>query len=742
MNKYIQDANQSLESVSKAHEDPNEVYRSVLNAHSSLCTALNSLSSSAPSNDGTSRRRIDSLKKDIEGLEQYAELIAADERVLVELTEQSSDSTDPLSESDIVQIRDFLDDIRDLPAVGQTKGLREESFDQFSHHLRTLLRKYEDHEPSQDELLSHVEQLANQLNRIPSHEDMRLEGRYNLNTYYDHFGSWSGVVKATDIGHYEAFLDDLRSVSEKLGRRPTSAEYGVHGEYTLSRLERAFGTWTRALEASRVDSATNEDLCNAIEKLAEERGRVPTARQMDQHGLYNSQLYADRFGNWLAAIEETSLDYRSDVIGDLEAVAKSLGRPPTTTEMDKHGTYSSGDVYNHFGSWEEAKEAIEVPEPQEKGSTERRDEILTSLEKLADTVGRVPNGSHMEEHGEYEQHEVTNEFGSWYEAIVATDLNPESDLIKDVREVAKKVGTPPTLGQQSTYGRYTPQDVYRYCDSWPELKTAAGVSAQSEVDALLQAGDTESPEEPSSHSVSPSELAERYEEFWQLSRAVHGLVEHVDPENTDSLMCQWRDLLSQFLSSGLEGWEEGYGPQQSDRSEVSMKEYRATYGDGDSVTEFQVIETAVVDPVIGNLLESLDKVDAGRSLRVPVIPDTAEPLAVFVETEHELTRAKKALAKFPERPSVDGWEWVDEGDVTPRDGDSQDTSNSSGDRSTQAVSELCAVGGIEEGEAESLIAAGFESVADLKHATLDELVRVDGISEGLAFRMKADVGGV
>ena len=56
--------------------------------------------------------------------------------------------------------------------------------------------------------------------------------------------------------------------------------------------------------------------------------------------------------------------------------------------------------------------------------------------------------------------------------------------------------------------------------------------------------------------------------------------------------------------------------------------------------------------------------------------------------------------------------------------------------------ELTDIGGIGDAKAESLREAGFESVDDVRSASQDDLVEVDGISDALAARIKGDVGGL
>jgi large subunit ribosomal protein L32e len=60
----------------------------------------------------------------------------------------------------------------------------------------------------------------------------------------------------------------------------------------------------------------------------------------------------------------------------------------------------------------------------------------------------------------------------------------------------------------------------------------------------------------------------------------------------------------------------------------------------------------------------------------------------------------------------------------------------------EATEELTDIGGVGEEMAETLRAAGFETVEDVRGASQDDLAAVDGVGMALAARIKADVGGL
>ncbi|MES3516519.1 MAG: 50S ribosomal protein L32e [Natronomonas sp.] len=77
-------------------------------------------------------------------------------------------------------------------------------------------------------------------------------------------------------------------------------------------------------------------------------------------------------------------------------------------------------------------------------------------------------------------------------------------------------------------------------------------------------------------------------------------------------------------------------------------------------------------------------------------------------------------------------------DVGP-DADESEESEAEADEA-DTYEELTDIGGVGEGKAKALAEAGYETVDDVRLASTDELVEIDGIGQALATRIKADVG--
>ncbi len=113
----------------------------------------------------------------------------------------------------------------------------------------------------------------------------------------------------------EEILDQLRACAVELGRSPTMREFEadpttrVHSQTVIAR----FGTWNAAKRQAGLMPrrfATREELLTCLRQLGQTIGRVPTAKDIDEHrGLVPSKsLYWHTFGSLSNALREAGFD--------------------------------------------------------------------------------------------------------------------------------------------------------------------------------------------------------------------------------------------------------------------------------------------------------------------------------------------------------------------------------------------------------------------------------------------------
>jgi Homing endonuclease associated repeat len=139
----------------------------------------------------------------------------------------------------------------------------------------------------------------------------------------------------------EEMLEQLRASAQRLGKSPTMREFAGDTESTIhpQTMIARFGSWNRAKRMAGLAPrrfATREELLDQLRSLGEELGRVPTARDLDDHRgrMPSKSLYWHTFGSLATALREAGFDVpvgEERVDRALEqgvGLARGLGRLP------------------------------------------------------------------------------------------------------------------------------------------------------------------------------------------------------------------------------------------------------------------------------------------------------------------------------------------------------------------------------------------------------------------------------
>jgi hypothetical protein len=139
----------------------------------------------------------------------------------------------------------------------------------------------------------------------------------------------------------EQILVELRESAARLGRSPTMREFAADAGTTVhpQTVIEHFGSWNAAKRAAGLlprRFATREELLQALRNLGEELGRIPTARDLDEHRgrLPSKSLYWHTFGSLRDALREagfsvpTGEERLEQAIEHGAALARRLGRLP------------------------------------------------------------------------------------------------------------------------------------------------------------------------------------------------------------------------------------------------------------------------------------------------------------------------------------------------------------------------------------------------------------------------------
>jgi len=302
---------------------------------------------------------------------------------------------------------------------------------------------------SKTELLDELDRVRTEIGRAPSADDMNKHGAYSVAPYYRAFGSWNRALEAAGYSPHQTskqwsraeLIAELKSVAAECGRSPTTGDMTDHGDASPHTYREHFGSWNEALQAADFDPRANgvqipeQKLCTALEELSNTLDRPPETTDMNEEGAYAASTYLHRFGSWedacnAAGIEAPTGDElsRDELISALQSLADSLNKTPQAKDMDEHGEFSAVSYWRKFGSWEEALDAAGFEgRSVEPVNKLSREELIDELKSVASEVGRVPTTTDMQQHGAYSPGTYINRFGSWDKAIQLADIEPTSD---------------------------------------------------------------------------------------------------------------------------------------------------------------------------------------------------------------------------------------------------------------------------------------------------------------------------
>jgi hypothetical protein len=139
----------------------------------------------------------------------------------------------------------------------------------------------------------------------------------------------------------DQILAELKSCAERLRKSPTMREFAADPQTTVhpQTVIEHFGSWNRAKRLAGLVPrrfATREELLALLTGLGEELGRVPSARDIDEHRgrMPSKSLYWHTFGSLTNALREAGFDVPvgeerlERALEDGTRLARSLGRLP------------------------------------------------------------------------------------------------------------------------------------------------------------------------------------------------------------------------------------------------------------------------------------------------------------------------------------------------------------------------------------------------------------------------------
>src|SRR5438105_12198761 len=113
----------------------------------------------------------------------------------------------------------------------------------------------------------------------------------------------------------DQIVRELQACAERLGRSPTMREFAADPETTVhpQTVIEHFGSWNEAKRKAGLVPrrfATRDELLELLKGLGDELGRIPTARDIEEHRgrMPSKSLYWHTFGSLANALREAGFD--------------------------------------------------------------------------------------------------------------------------------------------------------------------------------------------------------------------------------------------------------------------------------------------------------------------------------------------------------------------------------------------------------------------------------------------------
>ncbi|WP_394742940.1 homing endonuclease associated repeat-containing protein [Natronococcus roseus] len=109
--------------------------------------------------------------------------------------------------------------------------------------------------PTREDLLSEIEIVRKKIGRVPTTEEMDNHGRYSSTTYWKAFGEWSNALAVLGLSppHEPTkpdLLSEVQRLHEEIDRVPTKRDMLSDGKYSSQVYSNRFGSWNKAIKSA------------------------------------------------------------------------------------------------------------------------------------------------------------------------------------------------------------------------------------------------------------------------------------------------------------------------------------------------------------------------------------------------------------------------------------------------------------------------------------------------------------
>ena len=284
------------------------------------------------------------------------------------------------------------------------------------------------------------------LGHQPTTNEINTYGKFSVRIYHHEYGNWTKFLESVGLKPLsprapsrEELVADFWECHRKLGRQPSLTEIEKYGKYSMAPYAFRYGSWTKFLQTLGLHPLYSKviplkDLHTEYDRLKKQLGRIPTWKDMVEHGRYSIANYERRFGNFnnyqLARKDRLLMRYnvtREDVIADFEIAKKKLGRVPSIQEIKRYGKCESfaSSVKFLFGCYSAFLKARKEQSSRESKTEEHRKKVVAEYFRIRKNLRRVPKVREFKILCKYNPGQVITYYGGWKGMRLALDKIPD-----------------------------------------------------------------------------------------------------------------------------------------------------------------------------------------------------------------------------------------------------------------------------------------------------------------------------
>lgn len=238
----------------------------------------------------------------------------------------------------------------------------------------------------------------------------------------------------------------------------------------------------------------DEQLLESVRDLADDIGSAPTTTDMRAHGPHDTATYFDRWDSWgdvlaaagLSPDENPHTVSDSELVAELASVASELHHAPRTSDIKDLAEYHVDTYRARFGGLEQALQRAEVP-THNLGYQCPEEDLVREIRNVAARVGYRPKSSEMEDYGKYTLTTYLNRWESWNGALAAAGFDPlpedseirRQELLDELRRLYDLFDERPAQWHMKYYGEFSREAYLKQFDDWNTALDEAGLPTRT-----------------------------------------------------------------------------------------------------------------------------------------------------------------------------------------------------------------------------------------------------------------------